>query len=71
VNNTVEGLIKALTLFARATPDITAFGVTEQVEHGMAISMTQVANPLVIVMVFGLPLMTLAYVFLRNKEVAP
>ncbi len=71
VNSTVEGLTKSLVVFAGVLPDITPFGVTEQIERGVTISGAQILEPLQVLVLFGLPLLTAAYVFLRNKEVAP
>lgn len=71
VNSTVEGLTGMLTWVARFMPDITPFGVTEQIERGVTISGLQMLEPLLVLVLFGLPLLTASYVFLRNKEVAP
>ena len=71
VNTSVEQLAHALTLLASALPDITPFGVTDQIEQGVTLSLSDVSAPLEVLTVFGLSLVTLAYVFLRNKEVAP
>ena len=71
VNNSVEALTRGLTLFASILPNIEPFGISEQVERGVTISLTQLAGPLEMLALFGLPLLTAAYVFLRNKEVAP
>jgi hypothetical protein len=71
VNTTVEALTGSLVKFAAILPDITPFGVTEQIERGVTITWAQMVGPLQVLAIFGLPLLTLAYVFLRNKEVAP
>lgn len=71
VNRSVEGLTHALTLFASVLPNIEPFGVSEQIERGVTISFTQLGEPLAMLALFGLPLLTASYVFLRNKEVAP
>lgn len=71
VNTSVEKLSQTLTLVASVLPDITAFGVTDRIERGTSLTWRDLAAPLEVIVVFGLPLVTLAYVFLRNKEVAP
>ena len=70
-NTSVEQLSHVLTLLASVLPDITSFGVSEQLEQGVTLSLAELAGPLKVLVVFGLPLVTVAYVFLRNKEVAP
>lgn len=67
----VDGLSATLSGLANVLPDISAFSVTEQIERGISISMPQMFEPVSVLLLFGLPLMTLTYVFLRNKEVAP
>ena len=71
VNQSVESLSKLLQMVAGFLPDIGPFGVTEQIERGIMISPAQFIAPVIILALFGLPLVTAAYVFLRNKEVAP
>jgi len=71
VNQSVESLSKLLQFVAGFLPDITPFGVTEQIERGVTISPAQFVAPVIVLALFGLPLITAAYVFLRNKEVAP
>lgn len=71
IDRGVEALTGGLQKIVHVLPDISQFGVTEQIERGATISLAQVGSPTMIVLLFGLPLMTLAYVFLRNKEVAP
>lgn len=71
VNQSVESLTKALQFVAAFLPDIGPFGVTEQIERGVTISAAQFLAPVEVLALFGLPIVTLAYVFLRNKEVAP
>ncbi len=71
VSGSVDALTGAFTIVASVLPDIGAFGVTEQIERGATISLTQMVPPIIVLLVFGLPLTVLAYVFLRNKEVAP
>ena len=71
VSKSVDALTGSFSLLASVLPDISGFAVTEQIERGATITLAQLASPVFVLVLFGLPLMTLAYVFLRNKEVAP
>lgn len=71
VNTSVENLSRALVLVSGVLPDITSFGVTDRIEKGTSLTVADMAAPLGVLTLFGLPLITVAYVFLRNKEVAP
>lgn len=71
VSGSVDALTAGLALVTTILPDISSFGVTEQIERGTTIALSQIASPLVVLALFGLPLIALSYVFLRNKEVAP
>ena len=68
---TVEQLNKALTTVSVVLPDINRFSATDEIEQGINISFFTLANAFVIMLGFGIPLTVLAYVFLKNKEVAP
>jgi hypothetical protein len=71
VSSTVDTLTNTLTSIAAVLPDLSSFGVTEQIERGVMIVPWQLLPPLLILLIFGLPFAAVAYVFLRNKEVAP
>ncbi len=71
VSKSVDALTGSFALLASVLPDISGFGVTEQIERGATITLAQLGSPVLVLVLFGLPLITLAYVFLRNKEVAP
>ena len=71
VNTSVENLSRALVLVGGVLPDITAFGITDRIEKGTSLTTADMGAPLGVLAMFGLPLVTVAYVFLRNKEVAP
>jgi hypothetical protein len=68
----VDTLVQALELTSRVLPDISKFAAVEDIERGVAISPTRVLLPsLAVTLIYGLPLIILAYIFLRYKEVAP
>ena len=71
VSTTVEDLTKMLNTVSTILPDISKFEATEDLERGISLSPDQLLDALCVLVGFGLPLLTLAYVFLRNKEVAP
>ncbi len=67
--------VDALTDFFRIVtaflPDMSRFGVTDLLERGHVISWAQIGSAAGVMAAFGLPLLALAYMVLRNKEVAP
>ena len=71
VSQTVDALSKALVTLANLLPDISAFGTNELMERGIAIPLAQILAAGQVLLLFAVPLTVLAYVFLRNKEVAP
>ncbi len=71
VARSVDALSKLLTSIAAFLPDISKFASVEDIERGISISADRLADPLLVLLTFGLPMLVLAYVILRNKEVAP
>ncbi|HEY1684743.1 MAG TPA: hypothetical protein VGG19_08275 [Tepidisphaeraceae bacterium] len=71
VSTTVEGLTKMLNTVSTVLPDISKFEASDNLERGVSMSGEQLLEALIVLVGFGVPLVTLAYVFLRNKEVAP
>lgn len=71
VSTTVEGLTKMLNTVSTVLPDISKFEASDDLERGVTLSGEQILEALAVLAGFGIPLATLAYVFLRNKEVAP
>jgi hypothetical protein len=69
--DTVSTLNKFLTFTAKVLPDVDQFRVTEDIERGVTIAPKALLDPLLVILTFGLPMLILAYVFLRKKEVAP
>lgn len=52
-------------------PDLDQFRVTEDIERGVTIPYRSLLDPLRVLVTFGGPVLLLAYLFLRRKEVAP
>ncbi len=71
VSNTVENLATALRTFSKVLPDIDRFAVTTHIERGVWIPGAVLWDALIVLLFFGVPLVVLAYVIFRNKEVAP
>lgn len=71
VSETVERLTRFLNVVSAVLPDISKFSAVEDIEEGITIPPPRMAEALQVLAAFGLPLTVLAYVFLRNKEVAP
>jgi hypothetical protein len=69
--DTVGALNKLLTFTAKVLPDLDQFRVTEDIERGVTIPFKTLVDPLGVLLTFGVPILILAYVFLRRKEVAP
>jgi ABC-type transport system involved in multi-copper enzyme maturation permease subunit len=69
--STYEALSKSLVLMSSILPDISQFSATEDIEKGVTISARRMTDALTVLVGFGLPMLALSYVLLRNKEVAP
>lgn len=66
-----EALSKGLVAVSSILPDISQFSATEDIEKGVAIAPQRLIDALTVLLAFGVPMLALSYVFLRNKEVAP
>jgi hypothetical protein len=71
VQETVEKLSWFLTAVSTVLPDISKFAAVEDIERGVSIPWLKLRESLMVTFGFGLPLVLLSYVFLKNKEVAP
>ncbi|MCC7349947.1 MAG: hypothetical protein IT446_05200 [Phycisphaerales bacterium] len=71
VSSSVEALTKALTAISHVLPDISRFSATEDVERGVMVPTARLYESGAVAFGFGLPMIVLAYIFLKNKEVAP
>lgn len=71
VSQTVDQLVKALTTISAILPDISQFSALEYLERGVALPASVLLSSLHVVLLFGLPLVVVAYIFLKYKEVAP
>jgi hypothetical protein len=71
VSATVEQLSWILNFMSRILPDISKYTAVEDIERGVTVSMQRLQEALMVTLGFGIPLTVLAYVVLKNKEVAP
>jgi hypothetical protein len=71
VESSVEGLASMLKFIAAFLPDASKFPATEDIERGINIPPAKMLGALGVVLGYGLPMMMLGYVILKNKEVAP
>jgi hypothetical protein len=71
VSASVEKLAAGLNALAAVLPDLSRFSSTEDLERGLAVPVSRLTDSLKVLGSYGLAVITLAYVFLRLKEVAP
>jgi hypothetical protein len=69
--DTLGALNKMLTLTSKVLPDVDKFKVTEEIERGVSISPRTMYDAVGVILMFGVPMLILAYLLLRRKEVAP
>jgi len=69
--DTLGLLNKVLTVTSKVLPDVDKFKVTEEIERGVSISPRTMYDAVGVILMFGVPMLILAYLFLRRKEVAP
>jgi len=69
--DTLGALNKVLTVTSKVLPDVDKFKVTEEIERGVSISSRTMYDAVGVILMFGVPMLILAYLFLRRKEVAP
>jgi ABC-type transport system involved in multi-copper enzyme maturation permease subunit len=67
----IEKLSWALNAFSSILPDISKYAAVEDIERGISIPWVKMREALGVTLGFGLPLVLLSYVVLKNKEVAP
>jgi hypothetical protein len=71
VRATVEKLSSFLNFISTILPDISQYAAVEEIERGVSIPWMRLRDALLVTFAFTVPLVMLAYVFLKNKEVAP
>lgn len=71
VTESIEALTTTLRTVSKVLPDVATFPVIEDIDRGVAIPLGKVLGAAETVLLYGLPLVLLTYLILRNKEVAP
>jgi hypothetical protein len=71
VSTSVDDLAKALEILSTVLPDVSKFPVIDDIERNISIPMANVEAAALVLVTFGLPLLLLSYIILKNKEVAP
>jgi hypothetical protein len=71
ISENVERLNSTLKVVSAALPDIGQFPATDDIDQGISIPAASIVGGLGVLAAFGIPLTVLAYIFLKNKEVAP
>ena len=71
VSDTVDVLVKTMGIVSSVLPDVSQFGALEDIQQGVAVPPATLLASLQVALGFGIPLLVLAYVFLKYKEVAP
>ncbi|HEY8751935.1 MAG TPA: hypothetical protein VIM11_28395 [Tepidisphaeraceae bacterium] len=70
-SSSVDALAKILTTVAAFLPDLAKFPVMEDITRGVAIPPGQIFESMGVLICYGLPLVVISYIILKNKEVAP
>jgi hypothetical protein len=71
ISKSIDALAKSVSMFSRVLPDISQFSAIDDLDRGVSLPLSRLTDALSVLGVFGLPLLVLSYVLLRNKEVAP
>ncbi|HEV8377241.1 MAG TPA: hypothetical protein VGP99_00200 [Tepidisphaeraceae bacterium] len=71
VSETVDILVKTMGIVSSVLPDVSQFGALEDIQQGVAVPPATLLASLQVALGFGIPLLVLAYIFLKYKEVAP
>ncbi|MGD0464795.1 MAG: hypothetical protein ABSB74_20105 [Tepidisphaeraceae bacterium] len=71
VSKGVDTLSRVLNYVADGLPDTSKFDAIEDIEQGVSISGDKLLQAMTVLVGFGVPGIVIAYIVLRNKEVAP
>jgi hypothetical protein len=71
VSETVDVLVRTMGIVSAVLPDVSQFGALEDIQQGVAVPPATLIASLQVALGFGIPLLVLAYIFLKYKEVAP
>lgn len=71
ISQTFDTLSHVLRVVSNFLPDLSKFPVSDEIERGIAVPLASLLQSLGVLACYGLPLLVLSYVIMRNKEVAP
>ncbi|HSZ59965.1 MAG TPA: hypothetical protein VK797_30260 [Tepidisphaeraceae bacterium] len=71
ISSSIDALAKVLTAVAAVLPDLSKFPVMENITRGVATPPRQLAQALGVLFSYGLPMLVVSFIILKNKEVAP
>ena len=71
ISTSVDSLAKMLTAVSNVLPDLSKFPVMDDITRGVSIPPRHVMESLTVLLYYGLPMLVLSFVILKNKEVAP
>jgi ABC-type transport system involved in multi-copper enzyme maturation permease subunit len=67
----INALTKSLTVIAAFLPEISRFEATADIERGISVPAARFTNAGLVLLGYGVPMVCLAYLILKRKEVAP
>ena len=70
-SHSVDVLSKGLGAAAMVLPDLSKFPVMENITRGIATPPRQIAGAIGVLLSYGLPMLVISFIILKNKEVAP
>jgi ABC-type transport system involved in multi-copper enzyme maturation permease subunit len=71
ISTSVDSLAKMLTAISNVLPDLSKFPVMDDITRGVSIPPRHMLESLTVLLYYGLPMLVLSFVILKNKEVAP
>ena len=71
VSESVNKLAKMLTAISSVLPDLSKFPVMDDVTRGVSIPPRRIIEAISVLLSYGLPMLVVSFIILKNKEVAP
>jgi ABC-type transport system involved in multi-copper enzyme maturation permease subunit len=71
ISKSVDTLAKVLIVVSGVLPDLSKFPVIDDISRGVSIPPRAVLESFTVLLYYGLPMLVLSFIILKNKEVAP
>lgn len=71
ISTSVDSLAKMLTAISSVLPDLSKFPVMDDITRGVSIPPRHLLESLAVLLYYGLPMLVVSFIILKNKEVAP